>query len=59
MWSAIAGFPGAFGVGETPLCNCRCVIQVAPECEQEARTLMEPIEQPSAIEAESEPESGT
>jgi len=55
----IAGFPGAFGVGETPLCNCRCVIQVTPECEREARTLMEPLEQPSAIEAESEPESGT
>ena len=33
----IAGFPGAFGTGATPLCNCSWRIQVAPECESEAR----------------------
>lgn len=51
----IAGFPGAFGVGETPLCKCRCVIQVTPEDEREARTLMEPLKQPNPIEGENRP----
>ena len=55
----IAGFPGAFGTGTTPMCNCSCRIQVAPECESEARALLEPLQKPDpacGIEAESEPD---
>ncbi|MGA2326756.1 MAG: DUF2007 domain-containing protein [Bryobacteraceae bacterium] len=56
----IAGFPGAFGVGETPLCSCSVRIQVASESEAEARVLLEPLRNPDpapGLEAESEPGS--
>ena len=43
----IAGFPGAFGIGETPLCGCHSRIQVAPEFEAEARDLLEPLTLPA------------
>lgn len=55
----IAGFAGAFGVGETPLCRCSCRIQVAPESESEARALLEPLQKPDpacGIEAEPQPD---
>jgi hypothetical protein len=55
----IAGFPGAFGIGETPLCGCSCRIQVAPESEAEARDLLEPLQAPlpaSGVEGEPEPD---
>lgn len=55
----IAGFPGAFGVGETPLCNCFCRLHVASEREDEARVLLEPLQQSDpayCLEAESEPD---
>lgn len=39
-----AGFPGAFGLGETPLgSKCSCRIQVARECAPEALALLEPF----------------
>ena len=55
----IAGFPGAFGVGETPLCNCSCRIQVTPQREREARALLEPLQKPDpacSVEADPEPD---
>ncbi len=36
----IAGFPGAFAVGEIPLWKCSSKIQVARESEAEARALL-------------------
>jgi hypothetical protein len=50
--------PMAYGGGATPLCNCSCRIQVAPESEAEARALLEPLQQPDAapgVEADPEP----
>ncbi len=44
-----AGFPGSFGIGEVPLCNCLCRIQVRPECESEAHVLLEPLEHPESL----------
>ncbi|MGA2185091.1 MAG: DUF2007 domain-containing protein [Bryobacteraceae bacterium] len=42
----LAGIPGSFGVGETPLCNCCCQIQVARENESAARELLDPLLNP-------------
>lgn len=48
--SYIAGIPGAFGIGEIPLgTKCSCGIQVARECEREARALVEPLQQPTEV----------
>ncbi len=44
----IAGFPGAFGLGEMPLFRGGWGIQVAPEFENEARTLLEPLQNPES-----------
>ena len=47
------GFPGAFGssgIGETPLAQCFCKIQVARESEAEARAVLEPLQNPPAAE---------
>jgi hypothetical protein len=53
----IAGFPGAFGVGEASLGGCSSSIRVAPEREAEARALLEPLQTPASdpsIDADSE-----
>lgn len=42
-------YPGAFGasgIGQTPLAQCRCGVQVARESESEARALLEPLQNP-------------
>jgi hypothetical protein len=46
------------GVGQTPLLKCSSRILVAPEDEREARTLLEPLQNPPArgLEEDSEPE---
>ena len=40
------GFHGASGIGATPLWKCSCRIQVAPDCADEARALLEPLQNP-------------
>jgi hypothetical protein len=42
----LAGIPGGYGVGATPLSNCSCRIQAAPEDESEAHALLEPLQNP-------------
>ena len=44
------GFFGASGIGETPLWNRSCFIQVAPEREKGARALLECLESPEALQ---------
>ena len=45
----IAGIPGAYGIGEVPLRTaCSCRVQVPEEFEDQARALMEPLEQPNS-----------
>jgi hypothetical protein len=52
----IAGFPGAFAVGETPLWKCSSTIQVARESEAEARALLEPLQNQPSTDGESRSE---
>jgi len=42
----IAGFPGAFGLGDTPVgANCDCQIMVHPEDADQAREILGPIQE--------------
>jgi hypothetical protein len=52
-------FPTAFPMGAAHICTCECRVQVAPEFANEARALLEPLENPEPIsdaEAESAPD---
>ena len=48
------GVVGVPGIGQTPLWNCSCKIQVAHESEAEARALLDSLQDPPAADSGAE-----
>ena len=51
IYEGVVGVPG---IGQTPLWKCSCRIQVARESEAEARALLEPLQNPPAVDRDAE-----
>jgi hypothetical protein len=49
-FSTSEGIVGAPSIGQTPLCKAFCKILVARECETQARTLLEALQNPPAAD---------